>query len=68
MVSATLEPAVVFAQSDEYRVEPSGVACLCHAVPGKWHLMGVMLSAAGSFQWYKNQLGKEDKDGAKWKW
>ena len=63
MVSATLGTSgVVFAQSDEYRVEPSGkLHAFCHAVPGKWHLMGVMLSAAGSFQWYKNQLGKEEQ-------
>ena len=63
MVSATLGTSgVVFAQSDEYRVEPSGkLHAFCHAVPRKWHLMGVMLSAAGSFQWYKNQLGKEEQ-------
>ncbi len=71
LVSATLGTSgVVFAQSDEYRVEPSGkLHAFCHAVPGKWHLMGVMLSAAGSFQWYKNQFGqeeqrKEDEGGA----
>ena len=28
----------------------------CHAVPGAWHFMGVMLSAAGSLQWYKDTL------------
>jgi len=63
MVSATLGTSgVVFAQSDEYRVEPEGkLHAFCHAVPGKWHLMGVMLSAAGSFQWYKNQLGAEEQ-------
>ena len=62
MVSATLGTSgVVFAQSDEYRVEPDGkLHAFCHAVPGKWHLMGVMLSAAGSFQWYKTQLGREE--------
>lgn len=26
----------------------------CHAVPGQWHVMGVMLSAAGSLQWYRD--------------
>lgn len=63
MVSTTLGTSgVVFAQSDEYRVEPSGkLHAFCHAVPGKWHLMGVMLSAAGSFQWYKNQFGQEEQ-------
>jgi xylulokinase len=62
-VSVTLGTSgVVFAQSDEYRVEPNGkLHSFCHAVPGKWHVMGVMLSAAGSFQWYKNQFGMEEQ-------
>lgn len=62
VVSATLGTSgVVFAHSDQYRVEPEGrLHAFCAAVPGKWHLMGVMLSAAGSFQWYKNQLGGEE--------
>jgi xylulokinase len=34
----------------------------CHAVPGKWHLMGVMLSAAGSFRWYRDALGEHEKE------
>ena len=61
-ISVTLGTSgVVFAQSDEYRVEPEGkLHAFCHAVPGKWHLMGVMLSAAGSFQWFKNKFGKEE--------
>ena len=28
----------------------------CHAVPGRWHLMGVMLAAAGSLRWYRDTL------------
>ena len=61
-ISATLGTSgVIFAHSDEYRVEPEGrLHAFCHAVPGKWQLMGVVLSAAGSFQWYRNQLGKEE--------
>ena len=67
IVSATLGTSgVVFAHSDEYRVEPNGLLhAFCHAVPGKWHLMGVMLSAAGSFDWYKNTLGGEEDRLAK---
>ncbi|MGE4550599.1 MAG: xylulokinase, partial [Opitutales bacterium] len=62
MVSATVGTSgVVFAHSDEYRVDPEGrLHAFCHAVPGRWHLMGVMLSAAGSFQWYRNELGKAE--------
>lgn len=58
IVSATLGTSgVVFAYSDKYRVEPQGkLHAFCHAVPGKWHLMGVMLSAAGSFSWYRETL------------
>ena len=62
VVSATVGTSgVVFAHSDEYRVDPEGrLHAFCHAVPGRWHLMGVMLSAAGSFQWYRNELGKAE--------
>jgi xylulokinase len=67
ILSATLGTSgVVFAHSDEYRVEPDGrLHAFCHAVPGKWHLMGVMLSAAGSFQWFRNNLGGEEMAVAK---
>ncbi len=54
---------VVFAQSDAYRIEPQGrLHTFCHAVPGKWHWMGVMLSAAGSFRWYRDALGESEKE------
>jgi xylulokinase len=64
IVSATLGTSgVVFAQSDEYRIEPQGrLHAFCHAVPGKWHLMGVMLSAAGSLRWYRDALGAHEKE------
>lgn len=53
---------VVFAQSDAYRVEPAGrLHAFCHAVPGKWHLMGVMLSAAGSFRWFRDAVGQHER-------
>jgi len=60
IVSATLGTSgVVFAASETYRVEPEGrLHAFCHAVPGTWHLMGVMLSAAGSFRWYRDTLGQ----------
>jgi xylulokinase len=46
---------VVFAATDAPVVEPDGrVHAFCHAVPGRWHLMGVMLSAAGSLRWYRD--------------
>jgi xylulokinase len=48
---------VVFATTPAAAVEPEGrLHAFCHAVPGMWHFMGVMLSAAGSLQWYRNTL------------
>lgn len=58
LVSATIGTSgVVFAASRCYRVEPRGrLHAFCHAVPGMWHLMGVMLSAGGSLRWYRDAL------------
>ncbi len=48
---------VMFVHSDEMHVDPLGrVHTFCHAVRGKWHMMGVNLSAGGSLQWFRNQL------------
>ena len=48
---------VVFATTPSALIEPEGrLHAFCHAVPDKWHLMGVMLSAAGSLQWYRDTL------------
>jgi xylulokinase len=48
---------VVFAATDAPTVEPSGRAhAFCHAVPDRWHMMGVMLSAAGSLRWFRDTL------------
>jgi xylulokinase len=66
IVSVTVGTSgVVFAQSDSYRVEPQGrLHAFCHAVPGKWHLMGVTLSAGGSLRWYRDALGETEKQVA----
>ena len=49
---------VVFAALDAYRHDPQArVHAFCHAVPGAWHVMGVMLSAAGSLQWLRAVTG-----------
>ena len=46
---------VVFAALDEFAVDPQARAhTFCHAVPGTWHAMGVMLSAAGSLRWLRD--------------
>jgi len=48
---------VMFVHSDKVEIDPEGrVHTFCHAVRGKWHIMGVTLSAGGSLQWFRNQL------------
>ncbi len=48
---------VVFATTDAPLRDPHGqVHAFCHAVPGRWHLMTVMLSAAGSLRWFRDAL------------
>ncbi|MGC8874138.1 MAG: xylulokinase [Chloroflexia bacterium] len=62
IVSVTIGTSgVVFAASASYRVEPQGrLHAFCHAVPGMWHLMGVMLAAGGSLRWYRDALGQPE--------
>ncbi|MGB3713098.1 MAG: xylulokinase [Candidatus Promineifilaceae bacterium] len=51
---------VVFATTEHPLVEPEGrLHAFCHAVPGLWHFMGVMLSAAGSLQWHRDVLAPD---------
>ncbi len=46
---------VVFVTTDEPRFEPAGrLHAFPHAVPDRWHLMGVMLSAGGSLRWFRD--------------
>jgi xylulokinase len=48
---------VVFAALPAYESDPQArVHAFCHAVPGGWHAMGVMLSAAGSFRWFRDTV------------
>jgi xylulokinase len=48
---------VVFAPTERPIVEPGGrVHAFCHSVPDRWHLMAVMLSAAGSLRWFRDTV------------
>src|SRR5262249_40689639 len=48
---------VMFAHSDTVEIDPEGrIHTFCHAVHGKWHVMGVTLAAGGSLQWFQNEL------------
>ncbi|OGS20731.1 MAG: xylulokinase [Elusimicrobia bacterium RIFOXYA2_FULL_39_19] len=59
IISVTIGTSgVVFAYSDKPKTDLQGrVHTFCHAVPDKWHVMGVMLSAGGAFQWFRNNIG-----------
>jgi xylulokinase len=64
---------VVFAALPGYAAEPQArVHVFCHAVPGAWHAMGVMLSAAGSLQWFRDTMAagvaftELDRQAAAW--
>jgi xylulokinase len=67
VVSATMGTSgVVFAHAEQLGFDPLGrLQRGCHAVPGAWHVMGVVLSAGGSFQWFRNELGKAEIAAAK---
>lgn len=48
---------VLFAPTDRWLSTADGrLHAFCHAVPGQWHLMGVMLSAAGSLDWFRHAI------------
>ncbi|MCW5966715.1 MAG: xylulokinase [Bryobacterales bacterium] len=58
VVSCTIGTSgVVFAHMEEVAYDPKGrVHTFCHAVKGKWHVMGVTQGAGLSLQWFRNQL------------
>lgn len=60
-VSCTIGTSgVVFAASNAWRATPNGeLHAFCHAVPDRWHLMGVMLSAGGSLRWFRDMLAPD---------
>jgi len=67
LISSTIGTSgVVFASTDSPKLDESArVHTFCHAAPNTWHIMGVMLSAGGSFQWFRNVLGTEEMAEAK---
>ena len=49
---------VIFVVTDRYLPNPaSAVHAFCHALPGRWHQMSVMLSAASALQWVTRLTG-----------
>ncbi|TWT52289.1 Xylulose kinase [Thalassoglobus neptunius] len=67
VISATMGTSgVVFAHSDEVQIDAAGrIHTFCHAVHDKWHVMGCVLSAGGSLQWYRNQFALAEVAAAK---
>lgn len=57
-VSATIGTSgVVFAATDKPTLDPKGrVHTFCHAVPGRWHVMGVTQAAGLSLRWFRDAL------------
>ncbi len=58
-VSATIGTSgVVFAATDRPALDPRGrLHTFCHAVPGRWHVMGVTQAAGLSLRWFRDQFG-----------
>jgi xylulokinase len=58
---------VVFAHTDEIKLDPQArLHSFCHAVPGRWHVMGVMLSAGGSLRWLRDTIAGPEREVAQW--
>lgn len=64
-VSATIGTSgVVFAATNVPSLDPKGrVHTFCHAVPGRWHVMGVTQGAGLSLRWFRDQFGALEHDG-----
>jgi len=56
---------VVFAHSDKLAIDPQGrVHTFCCAVPGAWHVMGVVQAAGLSLKWYRDNFCAAEKEAA----
>jgi len=64
-VSATIGTSgVVFAATDRPALDKRGrVHTFCHAVPGRWHVMGVTQAAGLSLSWFRERFGAGPEDG-----
>ena len=65
MVSATIGTSgVVFAATNTPALDPKGrVHTFCHAIPDRWHVMGVTQGAGLSLRWFRDQFGAKSADG-----
>ena len=65
VVSATIGTSgVVFAATDKPSLDPKGrLHTFCHAIPGRWHVMGVTQAAGLSLRWFRDQFGAGPNNG-----
>ena len=65
-VSATIGTSgVVFAATDAPFTDPQGrLHTFCHAVPGRWHVMGVTQAAGLSLRWFRDTFGTSGSNAA----
>jgi xylulokinase len=55
---------VVFASTDRPAMDPQGrLHTFCHAIPGRWHVMGVTQAAGLSLRWFRDTFGVAKQDG-----
>jgi xylulokinase len=55
---------VVFASTDRPAMDPRGrLHTFCHAIPGRWHVMGVTQAAGLSLRWLRDTFGPATPDG-----
>jgi len=66
LTSATIGTSgVIFAYTEFPKLDPLGrIHTFCHAVPGKWHVMGVTQGAGLSLRWFREQLGEAESQKA----
>jgi len=64
-VSATIGTSgVVFAATDRPSLDPRGrLHTFCHAIPGRWFVMGVTQAAGLSLRWFRDRFGAGAEDG-----
>lgn len=68
IISSTIGTSgVVFAFTEQPKLDPAGrLQTFCHAVPGKWHVMGVTQGAGLSLRWLRDNFGAAEMATARW--
>jgi xylulokinase len=67
-VSATIGTSgVVFAATDRPATDPKGrLHTFCHAIPGRWHMMGVTQAAGLSLRWFRDEMASGAGGGVRY--